>query len=305
MTTVDPNFSVSSRGLEASGEAPKTRLPEPAEVHAQVQRILKSRMFSNCERLIRFVSFAAQHALKGSGEPLKEYVIGLEVFDRTSSYDPRIDPIVRVEARRLRSKLNSYYASVGREDPILVEFPKGTYAPSFCIRTLPARARVGDNPLPRLVMSVLPFASLTREALGPGFAAGLTEEIVHGLTNVRKLRLMQWDTADCEPERFNSGAGVDALLRGSVQCESKRVRVIAQCIDATSRAYLWSEAYDRCGRNALRVQDIAHAIVARVAVTLTDLRGEADGPIEPPGARLSDCRTSLRIEDNLTAVADY
>jgi TolB-like protein len=129
-------------------------------------------------------------------------------------------------------------------------------------------------------MSVLPFAPLTTKALGPGFAAGLTEEIVHGLTNVRKLRLMQWNTDDCEPERLNSGAGVDALLRGSVQCESNRVRVIAQCIDATSRTYLWSEAYDRCGRNALRVRDIAQAIVARVAVTLTDVRGEGDSPIE-------------------------
>jgi TolB-like protein len=274
---VDPNLSVPSRGLEPFGETTKTRLPAPVEVHAQVKRILESRIFSNCKRLNRFISFAAQHALNCTGEPLKEYVIGVEVFDRTSAYDPRIDPIVRVEARRLRSKLNSYYASVGREDPVLIEFPKGTYAPSFCIRTLPPRPRVGDNPLPRLVMSVLPFAPLTTEALGPDFAAGLTEEIVHRLTNVRKLRLMQWNTDDCEPD---SGAEVDALLRGSVQCESNRVRVIAQCIDATSRAYLWSEAYDRCGRNALRVQGIAQAIVARVAVTLTDMRGEGDGPIE-------------------------
>ena len=276
---MDPNLSVPSRGLEPFGETTKTRLPEPVEVHAQVKRILESRIFSNCRRLNRFISFAAQHALECTGEPLKEYVIGVEVFDRTSAYDPRIDPIVRVEARRLRSKLNSYYASIGREDPVLIEFPKGTYAPSFCIRTVPPRVRVDDNPLPRLVMSVLPFAPLTTKALGPGFAAGLTEEIVHGLTNVGKLRLMQWNTDDCEPERLNM-AEVHALLRGSVQCESNRVRVIAQCIDATSRAYLWSEAYDRCGRNALMVQDIAQAIVARVAVTLTDMRGEGDGPIE-------------------------
>ena len=277
---MDPNLSVPSRGLEPFGETPKIRLPEPVEVYAQVKRILESKIFSNCGRLNRFISFAAQHALKCAGEPLKEYVIGVEVFDRTSAYDPRIDPIVRVEARRLRSKLNSYYASIGREDPVLIEFPKGTYAPSFCIRTLPPKARVGDNPLPRLVMTVLPFAPLTTKALGPGFAAGLTEEIVHGLTNVRKLRLMQWNTADCEPERSNSGAEVYTLLRGSVQFESNRIRVIAQCIDATSRTYLWSEAYDRCGRHALRVQDIAQAIVARVAVTLTDMRGEGDGPIE-------------------------
>lgn len=275
LTAVDPIFSVSSRGLEASGEASKTRLPEPAEVHAQVQRILESRMFSNCERLIRFVSFAAQHALKGSGEPLKEYVIGLEVFDRTASYDPRIDPIVRVEARRLRSKLNSYYCSVGREDPILVEFPKGTYTPSFCLRTSPHTIRAMDDPPPHPVMSVLSFVPLTTEASSHSFAASLTEEIVHGLTNLRKLRLTPWNGASCEMERLHNRANIDALLRGSVRYESNRVRVIAQCIDTTSQAYLWSEAYDRCGHNSLRPQDIAQAIVARVAVTLTKLGGNA------------------------------
>jgi serine/threonine-protein kinase len=274
VTAVDPNFSISSRGLEVSSEGPKTRLPEPAEVQAQVQRILESRMFSNCERLIRFVSFAAQHALKGSSEPLKEYVIGLEVFDRTSSYDPRIDPIVRVEARRLRSKLNSYYGSVGREDPILVEFPKGTYTPSFCLRTSRRMLRVIDDPPPHPVMRVLPFASLTTEASSHSFAAGLTEEIVHGLTNLRKLRLTPWNGAGCEPGRLHD-RNIDALLRGSVRYESDRVRVIAQCIDARSQAYLWSEAYDRCDRNALWAQDVAQAIVATVALTLTNIGGKA------------------------------
>ena len=276
--TTDPNLGVSSQGLEASGEAPKTRLPETAEVHAQVQRILESPMFSNCERLIRFVSFAAQHALKGSGEPLKEYVIGLEVFDRASSYDPRIDPIVRVEARRLRSKLHSYYASVGREDPILVEFPKGTYAPSFCLRTSPRMLRLVDDPPPQPVMSVLAFAPLTTEKSGHSFAAGLTEEIVHGLTNLRELRLTQWNGASCKLERHHNWEHIDALLRGSVRCESNRVRVIAQCIDATSQAYLWSEAYDRSGRSGLRAQDIAQAIVAKVAVTLTNIGGKGGCP---------------------------
>lgn len=274
---MDPNFSVSSRGLEASGEATKTRLPEPAEVHAQVQRILESRIFSNCDRLIRFVSFAAQHALKSSGEPLKEYVIGLEVFDRASSYDPRIDPIVRVEARRLRSKLNSYYASVGREDPVLIEFPKGTYTPSFCRRTSPRMLRIIDDPPPYPVMRVLPFASLTTEASSHSFAAGLTEEIVHGLTNLRKLRVTPWNG---ELERLHNRENINVLLRGSVRWESNRVRVIAQCIDTTSQAYLWSEAYDRCGGNTLRAQDIAQAIVARIAMSLTNIAEKGDFPID-------------------------
>ena len=114
-----------------SGELPRQ------DVQEQVRRILASRIFSRSARLTRFVSFATQHALHGNGESLKEYVLGVEVFDRPSAYDPRIDPIVRVEARRLRSKLASYYASVGRDDPVIVEIPKGTYTPVFRRQSCP------------------------------------------------------------------------------------------------------------------------------------------------------------------------
>src|ERR1041385_6529413 len=97
--------------------------PTPAQVRDQVQRVLASSMFARSERMTRFLCFAVEHALAGSGAPIKEYVIGMEVFDRTSDYDPRVDPIVRVEARRLRAKLKAYYASDGAGDPILIELP--------------------------------------------------------------------------------------------------------------------------------------------------------------------------------------
>jgi serine/threonine-protein kinase len=213
-------------------------------------------MFSSCRRLTRFISFATQHALSGSGEPLKEYIVGVEVFDRSAGYDPRIDPIVRVEARRLRSKLSSYYASAGREDPVLIEFPKGAYAPVFRTRTSPASA----------AMTVQPFELLTVNELDRSFAVGLTEEIVHGLTSVHQLRVMH---SSVPPGQSAT------LLRGSVRCECRRIRVISQLIDTSSQAYLWSEAYDWSDRNLMSAQDsIAQAIVARVIATLG-----------PPGSR--------------------
>jgi hypothetical protein len=72
-----------------------------------------------------------EKALLGEGEQLKEYLLGVEVFDKGQSYDPRIDPIVRVEAARLRSKLRDYYQSQGQTDSVLIEFEKGSYAPAF------------------------------------------------------------------------------------------------------------------------------------------------------------------------------
>src|SRR6185295_16729736 len=84
----------------------------------------------NAERASRFLRFVVEHSIRGDAD-LKEYIIGVEVFSRSDSYDPRTDPIVRAEAQRLRAKLEEYYTGEGRGDAIRIIVPKGTYAPSF------------------------------------------------------------------------------------------------------------------------------------------------------------------------------
>jgi hypothetical protein len=77
------------------------------------------------------LKFVVEQTLAGDGPNLKESVIGVEVFGRPADYDPRIDPIVRVEARRLRSRLDKYYNSGNSSDPVRILLPKGSYVPSF------------------------------------------------------------------------------------------------------------------------------------------------------------------------------
>jgi hypothetical protein len=110
------------------------RLPESISadsVREQVSRILRSEGFARAERLRRFLKFTVDHALDGRSAELKVYLVGTEVFDKDASFDPQINTTVRVEARRLRTALVTYYASTGQSDPILIEYPKGTYAPVF------------------------------------------------------------------------------------------------------------------------------------------------------------------------------
>ena len=106
----------------------------PADVRAQLQRILSNVLFLRSDRLSRFLSFVVEQTLEGRQSGLKEYQVGVEVCGRSESYDPRTDPVVRVEARRLRSALESYYAQEGQDDPILISLPKGGYVPSFAQR---------------------------------------------------------------------------------------------------------------------------------------------------------------------------
>src|SRR5579859_5126259 len=102
-----------------------------AEIRAQLDLILRSRAFIQSHRIRRFLQFVVEESLLGQPHRLKEYLIGLEVFDRREAFDPRVDSIVRVEARRLRYKIEEYYRTEGQEDPVRVLLPKGSYVPIF------------------------------------------------------------------------------------------------------------------------------------------------------------------------------
>jgi TolB-like protein len=112
--------------------------PSADDVRHQLDRLLASAVFANAGRMSRFLKFVVDQTLAGRAERLKEYVIGVEVFDRDTSYDPRLDSIVRVEAARLRSKLAEYYAGEGRGDVVVLSLPKGGYAPVVTLERGPA-----------------------------------------------------------------------------------------------------------------------------------------------------------------------
>lgn len=121
---------------------------DPDAVRAHVARITASELFAGAERLCRFLRFTVESTLNGRASDVKEYTLGREVFDRGDDYDPRLDPIVRVEARRLRSRLAEYYGGPGRDESLRVEYRKGSYLPIVSSATagpapaqLPARTR--------------------------------------------------------------------------------------------------------------------------------------------------------------------
>lgn len=113
-----------------------TKVSEKA-IRQQLALLLQSPIFAASDKLARFLRFTIEYVLCGKQDELKEYVIGSEVYDRKPPYHPNQDSIVRTEARRLRSKLKAYYEGVGKNDPILIYFRLGSYAPVFRARTAP------------------------------------------------------------------------------------------------------------------------------------------------------------------------
>jgi len=110
--------------------------PTPDEVSAELTRITASDVFNNSPQLISFLTFVVEAALNGKSDRLKGYVIAVEVLRRDANFDPQIDPIVRVEATRLRRALARYYAGPGAGDDVLIEIPLGGYVPAFSRRAV-------------------------------------------------------------------------------------------------------------------------------------------------------------------------
>lgn len=108
-----------------------TSRPDRPAVQAALERVLASTCFELAERHKRFLRFIVEETLEGRGARLKGYTIGLSVFDRPADFDSQSDPLVRVEAGRLRNRLAQYYSAEGSDDPIRIEIPKGGYQPEF------------------------------------------------------------------------------------------------------------------------------------------------------------------------------
>jgi hypothetical protein len=139
--------SASQDSLNAGASG--TTLPTPAEVRAELDRVLRHPLFHNSARLSALLRFVVETTLTGRSEELKESVVGVEVFEKDPSYSTRDDPVVRVMSGRLRGKLAEYYQGDGRSDPIIIEFPRGGYVPSFRLGNSPQGLKP-KTPVPRV-----------------------------------------------------------------------------------------------------------------------------------------------------------
>ena len=134
---------------------------DPAGVRGQLRRIVSSQGFAGSTRLCEFLSYIVEEQVAGRGDSIKEYVVGVEVYRKPKDYDPRVDAAVRVDASKLRARLERYYEDEGRNDPIRITVPKGGYVPSFEVR-------------PRLTQSETPAAEARPRYRGLILAAAST-----------------------------------------------------------------------------------------------------------------------------------
>ncbi len=127
-------------------------VPGSADVRAVLDRVAASEMFRESPQLVSFLRYVVEVTLRGDSDRIKGYTIGVEALGRNSHFDPQLDPIVRVEATRLRRTIDRYFAGPGADDPVIISLSPGSYVPSFTfredspvvspIKTLPSKSRL-------------------------------------------------------------------------------------------------------------------------------------------------------------------
>jgi adenylate cyclase len=267
--------------------------PVPATaVRDQLARVVNSPGFVSSARLCRFLTHIVNRTIDGDIDSLKEFSIAMEVFDRTSKYDPNIDAIVRVEARRLRGKLKAYYEEgQGTLDPVLIGLRPGSYVPVFrWLDAQPAKHReeIGAAPPPgRICIAVLPFVNMSPEPEQDFFCDGISEEITNSLTRLSGLNVIartsafHFKGASIDIREVGQRLGADLVIEGSVRKAGEQLRITAQAIQTESGHHLWSETFRRELKDVFAIQEeIAQSVADLLRLHMPEVPG-AERPSAP------------------------
>jgi TolB-like protein/Flp pilus assembly protein TadD len=274
----------------------------------QLERVLASSGFARNERMARFLRFVVERYVAGNDNELKESVIAVEVFGRRPDHDLTRDSIVRTEAGRLRSRLHEYYTGEGKEDPLIIELPKGGYVPEFRRRAA-ATANISDGPRGKpkkgsrrwlavaaagfavalgmvvwwvvhrattpIAVAVLPFENLNHDAAEDYLADGLTDELIRNLSTYDGLAPRSRTSSFAlkgKTRNIRQAArelAAEYIVEGSVLRSGERLRINAQLVRASNDSPVWSGKFERPSSDALAIQDeIARIIVNNLRVKL-------------------------------------
>lgn len=244
-------------------------------VRAALQRVLQSKYLVQAESLSNLLRYLVEETLAGRGETIKEFTVGTEVFGRGSSFDPKTDGIVRVQASRLRTKLRDYYAAEGQHDEVVISVPPGGYTAEFLPNPRPevappvdaspagsgrrqwvlwvgggavlvvAAVLLGNLPKapPARIerVAVMPFRNLTGEPAEDYLTEGLTGTLISDLGKVPGLQVISFTTSMSFAGSKKSLAAiaqelkVDALVEGSMTRIAGNIRVNVNLVDTRGR----------------------------------------------------------------------
>jgi adenylate cyclase len=250
-------------------------------VRAHLERILHSPRFKASEKQKRFLKFIVEETLQGRATQIKAYTVAIAVYDRPASFDPQENPIVRVEAGRLRRALENYYLTSDTVSPVRIEIPKGRYVPLFIdtlrsvsgdARQQGASGRESFFPGPSIIL--LPLKNLSGDEERDYFADGLTEELISELARFQDISVIaahsakQLKNQQGDPQKIGRELGVRFLLAGSIRVGMTEIKITIQLFDTLTAEQIWGSTYKEnlAAADLIAMQEsIAQRVVGSIA----------------------------------------
>jgi TolB-like protein/Flp pilus assembly protein TadD len=312
---------------------------EAQAVRRQLERVLASSGFSRNERMSRFLRFVVEGHLDGRDHELKESVIAVEVFGRSPDFDSRLDPVVRTEASRLRSRISEYYINDGKGDTVVIELPKGGYIPRIryieeerkAVPSVPEkeRSRFGALALAGLAtglacfgwmwmhhqtepiaIAVLPLENTGHDPDNEYFADGLTDELIRNLSIIEGLAVRSRTSSfgiKGKPRSIQDAGQMlqaDYILEGSTLRAGRKLRIDVQLIRVRDDFPVWSGRFDRELTDVFAIQDeISVGIVNNLRLKLGRGRRRYETSVEAYDLYLRARALPQRISRDALAVS--
>ncbi len=251
---------------------PTVEIPKPDEVRAALERIVASDIFRSSPQLAAFLRFVVEAALQGQSERIKGYTIGVEALKRSANFDPQVDPIVRVEATRLRRAMARYYSGPGADSPVRIELARGGYAPRFSYRSMklehgePALGGLQSrNGMPTLLIQ--PFELFAGPATQAVSAVTLHDKLCDAFARFDTINIVS-GAADAAGKAAQPNQAVNYRLMGSVEYrDDGTTSVRFRLIDNRDGTVHWSRVFDRLRHGEDRAAT-EEAIVTELAAVL-------------------------------------
>ena len=240
-------------------------------VRSELRRILNSRSFDASERNRRFLEYVVEETLAGRGARIKAYNIATIVFGRDQDFDPQLDPVVRMEARRIRRSLERFYFLAGEKSARRITIPKGSYVPEF---QFPFRGscteKVGSTACLSIFVSTFDLEDVSgtyNQKFGDGFA----RQLVVRLGRFPEIRIFVASPLLGDITRPASATlvpTVDSVLSGNIVASSEGWHMNVTLVGARDGQLLWADVYEShlTGEEGIRErEEIADRIVAGLA----------------------------------------
>jgi TolB-like protein len=239
-------------------------LPASA-IQTELARIVASDAFRRSVRHCHFLRYVVDQRLGGRVGQLKEIEIAVAVFGRRqSAFDSRHDPIVRVEAGRVRERLAQFYALESADSTIEIGIPKGSYLPTFAART-PKEA----TGLQGTSIAVVPFVEICAPSSEQGLGDGLTDELIDALAQLPEVRVAARTSSyrlkhrTMDARAIGKALKVAHIIEGSMQHQGNRLRCIAHLVRTDDGFQVWSRRIEVDATDLFAAQ-------AAIALAITD-----------------------------------